>query len=275
MSENIHEPIHDLFNHWRNGSGEAGQTMAQRIADWYYAIAVTHLGEADGQDACESACGQFSANAANFSSSSELVHWCQDTIHHTMGRHTPGVASMTMTGTFTLDCPPRELLAIAWQELPDDMLILAHCYGGDTDMKTLTSLSEQGSGFPLEILNARTRLKTWLHSQHDVPFSISESAISADWATMPIYESGRMTDPMEIRQFESWLLDTPDLSRDIAEFAHFAIALRDHQCMKLGNTTGLNTSSHEGKRPSQQQKLILVGFLLGLAAIIAVLMEWI
>mgnify|MGYP000007852221 CR=1 FL=1 len=164
MSEHLHDSVHDLFNRWRNGSSEAGQEMAQRVADWYFALAVTHLGEEQGQVACEAACSTFSTGAANFASSEELVHWCQDTIHHAMGRKRPGVASMTMSSSFTLDCPPKELIAIAWQELPEELLILTHCYSSKTKVSALVELCEKGDGYPLELLKARDRRKTWLHT---------------------------------------------------------------------------------------------------------------
>ena len=48
-----------LFTEWRGGDAEAGQIMAQRFADWYYAIATSRLGEDGGRGPCETACAKF------------------------------------------------------------------------------------------------------------------------------------------------------------------------------------------------------------------------
>ena len=38
-----------LFNQWRGGDGQAGQAMAQRFSDWYYAVTTCRLGEVTGR----------------------------------------------------------------------------------------------------------------------------------------------------------------------------------------------------------------------------------
>ena len=49
MSSTDTRSTRELFRAWRSGDGEAGQVMAQRFADWYYAIATSRLGEAAGR----------------------------------------------------------------------------------------------------------------------------------------------------------------------------------------------------------------------------------
>ena len=47
-----------------------------------------------------------------------------------------------------------------------------------------------------------------------------------DRAPLPLYESGRMATEQEEVNFEHWMISDIDLCKDIAEFAHFSIALR-------------------------------------------------
>ena len=44
-----HPKSTSLFNDWkRHNNGDAGQQLAQRVADWYYAIATSFAGERQG-----------------------------------------------------------------------------------------------------------------------------------------------------------------------------------------------------------------------------------
>ena len=56
MAEMDSRSTKQLFNDWRQGDGEAGQAMAQRFADWYYAITTSRLGETRGREPCDNAC---------------------------------------------------------------------------------------------------------------------------------------------------------------------------------------------------------------------------
>ena len=61
MAETDTRSIKVLFREWRQGDAEAGQIMAQRFADWYYAIATSRLGEDAGREPCETACRKYLA----------------------------------------------------------------------------------------------------------------------------------------------------------------------------------------------------------------------
>ena len=54
--------------------------MAQRFADWYYAIAVSRLGEARGSGPCDTACQRFGEGIVQVSESRALVQWAHDIV---------------------------------------------------------------------------------------------------------------------------------------------------------------------------------------------------
>ena len=49
MAEPTPATVQDLFKHWRNGDSNAGQTMARRFNDWYYAVATSRLGDTEAR----------------------------------------------------------------------------------------------------------------------------------------------------------------------------------------------------------------------------------
>ena len=73
MSESL--DLQTMFRRWRNGDQQAGQAMAQRFSDWYYAISATRLGDRDGRQPLERACIRFQDEIVQITDSSALVPW--------------------------------------------------------------------------------------------------------------------------------------------------------------------------------------------------------
>lgn len=205
-----------LFREWRQGDAEAGQIMAQRFADWYYAIATSRLGEEAGRGPCEAACSKFGEGVANVSESRALVSWAHKIIQAELEGQGDRITDGDFANAYTGNKAPKALLCRARAALPEDVALLEQCY-------------RDGSGEtiePLPVLKARYKAKQWLREHANVPFEVVPDEPVLDRAPMPLYESGRMATPDEEVNFEQWMISDLDLCKDIAEFAHFAIALR-------------------------------------------------
>lgn len=211
-----------LFKDWRAGDGNAGQLMAQRVADWYYAIATSRLGEKRGHEPCQRACASFGSGIVNVTESRALVQWAHDIIvkevRGTGNRAIDGNAPSNFTGKQR----PKPLLRKCRAALPEDIALLEQVYGHDAHGATLDELRKD----PLPILEARYRVKAWLRDHMGIPFEVAPEKAVLDRGPLPLYEADRMVNPEEERQFEHWMLTDLDLCKDIAEFAHFSIALR-------------------------------------------------
>lgn len=215
MSGTDTRSIKVLFREWRQGDAEAGQIMAQRFADWYYAIATSRLGEEAGRVPCEVACSKFGEGVASVSESRNLVTWAHKIIQDELAGKGARVTDGDAANAYTGNQRPKALLARARTALPDDVAMLEACYRhGSTENLE-----------PLPVLKARYRVKQWLRS-NGVPFDVAPDDPVLDRAPMPLYESGRMATPDEEVNFEQWMISDLELCKDIAEFAHFAIALR-------------------------------------------------
>jgi len=206
-----------LFHHWRRGDAAAGKAMAQRFTDWYYAISVSRLGEEAGESAFRAACSKFSKGVVKVEDPRRLLAWAhgiarkQLTTTSDAGRIPDG----DIPNTFTKRRLPKQLLIEARGHLPDAMKLIEEAYRG-------TSFPDD----PLDLLRARAQLKTWLRVHHDVPFRITGADPDPDHAPLPWYEAGRMANESEESLFELYMLNEPELCQDVAEFSHFAIALR-------------------------------------------------
>jgi len=216
MAETDTRSIKVLFREWRQGDAEAGQIMAQRFADWYYAIATSRLGEDAGRDPCETACSKFGEGVANVSESRALVAWAHKIIQEELAGKGDRVSDGDDANAYTGNQRPKTLLARARVAIPDAVELLERCYRSGT-----TENIE-----PLPVLKARYKVKQWLRDNAGVPFDVAPDEPVLDRAPMPLYESGRMATPAEEVNFEQWMISDLDLCKDIAEFAHFAIALR-------------------------------------------------
>lgn len=216
MAGTDNRSIKVLFREWRQGDGEAGQIMAQRFADWYYAIATSRLGEEGGKDPCETACARFGDGVASVSESRALVSWAHDIIQDELKNHSERIQDGDSPNAYTGNQKPKTLLCKARAALPDDIALLEACYrsGSAQDIE------------PLPVLKARYKVKQWLRDNCAVPFEVAPDNPVLDRAPMPLYESGRMNAPEEEVNFEQWMISDLELCKDIAEFAHFAIALR-------------------------------------------------
>ena len=226
MAETDNRSTKQLFNDWRKGDGQAGQLMAQRFADWYYAITTSRLGENRGRGPCDEACRKFGEGIVSVTDSKALVGWA----HEIVLREIEQAGSRAMDGddpnAYTGEKAPKELLQRARAALPAEVKLLEARYGGRAGNEDIEQLAGPLGGNPLGILNARYRAKQWLRDNEGVPFEVAPENPVLDRAPLPLYESGRMATPQEEINFEQWMISDLDLCRDIAEFAHFAIALR-------------------------------------------------
>lgn len=217
--------IKELFRSWRQGDRDAGQTMAQRFADWYYAIATSRLGEDRSREPLKVASEKFMGGVSGITESRALVGWAhriiQDEVGQLGGRVTDGDEPSQYTGNKR----PKGLLASARTALPDEVALLEACYGTMPDGE-LEVMAKPFGGMPLGALRARYKVKRWLIDNASMPFDVAPAEPNLDRAPLPLYESGRMETEEEQADFEHWMLTDIDLCRDIAEFAHFAIALR-------------------------------------------------
>jgi hypothetical protein len=206
-----------LFHHWRRGDAHAGKVMAQRFTDWYYAIAVTRLGEAQAEEPFRAACSKFSKGVVKVTDPRRLLGWAHNIARkqlHTRAQDgwAPGG---DLPNTFSRNGSPKELLVQARSSLPQQMALLERTY-------TTGHIPHE----PLDVLTARYELKTWLRDHAQAPFRITPQDIDPDRTPLPFYESGHLGNDAEEVHFELYMLNAHEICQDVAEFAHFAIALR-------------------------------------------------
>lgn len=215
-----------LFRSWRKGDRDAGQAMGQIFADWYYAITTSRMGEEAGRAPCATACRAFSSGIASVRRSDELVAWA----HNLVLEHIPDDQKRVMGGNqasrYTNGVRPWPLLVEARSTLPAEMKLLEASYHQEQDKEAIAAASEPFGAGPIGVLRARATLKHWLRTEKGIGFEITPESPNLDRAPMPLYESGQMGTADEEVQFERWMISDINLCRDIAEFAHFSIALR-------------------------------------------------
>jgi hypothetical protein len=226
MGETDTRSTKQLFNDWRKGDGSAGQMMAQRFADWYYAITTSRLGESRGRGPCDTSCHKFGEGIVTVTDARALVGWAHDIVLKELEQAGSRAMDGDEPNAYTGDKHPKELLMRARSALPSEVALLEASYGGRAPREEVEKLAEPLGGNPIGILRARYRVKQWLRDQEGVPFEVAPETPILDRAPLPLYESGRMATPAEEINFEQWMIDDLDLCRDIAEFAHFSLALR-------------------------------------------------
>lgn len=226
MSQSDVRSTQVLFREWRSGNAESGQLMAQRFADWYYAIATARLGESKGRGPCEQACARFGEGIVQIKESRELVPWAHELIQRELESAGSRATDGDEPNAYTASQSPKRLLAQAREALPAEVDLLEATYSGRASPERIDELAAPLGGNPIGILKARYRVKQWLVAHAGVPFEVAPDAPVLDRAPLPLYESGRMATPEEETGFEQWMISDLDLCKDIAEFAHFAIALR-------------------------------------------------
>ncbi|MFT6157608.1 MAG: hypothetical protein ACJAZO_000647 [Myxococcota bacterium] len=215
----------DLFKSWRSGDAPAGHTMAQRFADWYYAISTSRLGESRGRGPCDTACRRFGEGIVQVTESRALVKWAHDIVVQEL-QSAGGVArDGDESNAYTNNNTPKALLARAKASLPTEVAVLEAVYGGKMSEDEVDILAKPLGGNPIGVLTARYAVKKWLADNADVPFAVTPDNPILDRAPLPQYESAHMNAD-EVIQFEHWMLTDFDLCRDIAEFATYSVALR-------------------------------------------------
>lgn len=226
MSAGKSRTVRQLFKEWRSGDAEAGQIMAQRVADWYYAISTSRLGEDRGKQPCDQACAAFGSGIIEVTDSRKVEGWAHEIITAQVREAGSRATDGDKPSLYTRNQSPKGLLARARSALPEEVALLEAVYGAQADRSQIAALAEPLGGNPLGILEARYRVKRWLRDNAKVKFDVVPDKPILDRAPLPLYEADRMASTAEESQFELWMLTDLDLCKDIAEFAHFSIALR-------------------------------------------------
>ena len=227
MAEVEERDVRKLFKMWRSGDGAAGQLMAQRFSDWYYAITAVRLGDLDGREPLERACQAFAGGITGVKRSADLVDWAHGLVETAVagkgGRIQGGDYPNVLTGQRSV----VEMLRQVRPTLaPATVQLLALAYGSGTSEAELTRVAEANGGMPIAVLRARYGLKRALVEQTQIPLAVVPDSPNLDLAPLPLYEAGRMSSGSEEADFEKWLLSDINLCKDVAEFATFAHALR-------------------------------------------------
>lgn len=216
-----------LFNLWRQGDAHAGQAMAQRFSDWYYAVSASRLGDTNGRGPLQRACVRFQQGILSVSSPGDLVEWAHGLIAEEVGVAGGRIPGGDFPCALTQERSPSDLLHEAARALPPaETRLLAQAYDADVSLDEVKKQAEAQGGYPLAVLRARYAVKRALRDGASVPFSVVPESPNLDAAPLPLYEAGRMTNPAEENGFEKWMLSDMTLCKDIAEFGVFAQALR-------------------------------------------------
>lgn len=214
-----------LFREWRGGDATSGQVMAQRFADWYYAITTSRLGETAGRVPCETSCAQFGQGIVHVTEARDLVPWAHKIVQDQLATAGNRADDGDEPNIYTGNQRPKVLLSKSRVALPAEVALLEAAYG-KADKTRVDELAAPMGGNPLGVLKARYRVKQWLRDNEGVPFEVAPDNPILDRKPLPMYESAKMATPEEEANFEQWMISDIDLCKDIAEFAHFAIALR-------------------------------------------------
>lgn len=227
MSDLAGQTTQQLFSRWRTGDATAGQAMAQRFSDWYYAISASRLGETNCRPALERACQRFAQGVASVTEAGKLADWAHKIIAEEIQMAGGRVEGGDHPNALTNQRSPTELLQSVRSSLDaGDSRLLALVYDPSQSLDVVKRESEAGGGYPLAVLKARYALKRALRTNEGVPFTEVPETPNLDWGPLPLYECGRMAQGNEEKAFETWMLSDLTLCKDIAEFAAFALALR-------------------------------------------------
>ena len=226
MSDLRTVPTVQLFRQWRGGDAEAGQGMAQRFSDWYYAVTASRLGDAHGRVPLQNSCNRFQQGIGT-TKEVDLVGWAHDILAEELASAGGRIPGGDFPNQVTGGRSPTELLASARAALPAETVrLLAHAYDSSWPLDQLAKEADNLGGMPLAVLRARYTLKRWLQQNAKIAFSEVPEEPNLDYAPLPLYEAGRMSSVAEESNFEKWLLSNMALCKDIAEFGVFALALR-------------------------------------------------
>jgi hypothetical protein len=227
MADEVDSSVQTLFKQWRNGDATAGQNMAQKFTDWFYAITAIRLGDQTGRAPLDRCCRAFAEGVVGVHRPEQLVDWAHSLVDREVkaagGRIDGGDYPNALTGNRS----PSSLLRQARAGLPPRQVrILSLAFSRDVDMNTLMRESEAAGGWPFAVLDARYALKRWLRDNAQVSLQVVPDQPDLDRGPLPLYEAARMASAEEERAFEMWLISDLDLCRDVAEFSTFVHALR-------------------------------------------------
>jgi hypothetical protein len=218
---------HQLFKQWRGGDADAGKAMAQRFSDWYYAITTARLGDENGRGPLERACVTFQQGIVGVTKASQLVDWAHDIVAKEVdaaGRRNTGG---DFPNALTKNQSPSTLIRTAAAKLDAAQIeLLQKAYSVSSNADSIANLAMKSGGFPGAVYRARMALRQALQNESGIVFSTSPNPDNLDWAPLPLYEAGKLASPSEERAFERWMLQDPNVCREIAEFSAFAHALR-------------------------------------------------
>ena len=173
MSGTERRTTRQLFKEWRSGDAQAGQLMAQQVADWYYAIATSRLGEKRGRKPCDAACVAFGQGVVDITESRKLVPWAHSLIVEQLKGAGMRASDGDEPSAYTARNRPKPLLVDAREALPDEVALLEVVYGADADRSSIDDMAEPLGGNPLGILKARYAVKRWLRDNRSVPFEVA------------------------------------------------------------------------------------------------------
>jgi hypothetical protein len=280
MAEQSEVQVQDLFKHWRNGDADAGQIMARRFNDWYYAVATSRLGFTEARPALEQACAAFVEGISTVSRANDVVDWAHSVLSRYVHQESGRIAGGDFKNALTGDRSPVRLLQQVRPTLDNSHArLLCMAYSAEvTDLDLEQAAEATDAGWPMALLDARYALKRSLRDNLQVGFSVVPIQPDLDCAPLPLYESNRMSTGDEEALFEKWLITNEELCRDLAEFATFAHALRTGAMQAPTQTDRLKPRRARGSvfdeiRPhsNRRPRLALALTIGGVLAILAIL----
>lgn len=216
-----------LFKQWRDGDGDAGQAMAQRFSDWYYAVTAARLGDQNGRGPLQRACTRFQQGITGVTDPKDLADWAHRIVAEEISMAGGRIVGGDFPSLLTAGRSPTDILKEARNRLgADQVRMLSHAYDSSFPIEQVTSECESMGGYPYAVLRARYDLKRLLRESFGIAFSEVPAEPNLDNGPLPLYEAGRMANSNEEAGFEKWLLTNMPLCKDIAEFGVFALALR-------------------------------------------------
>lgn len=228
MSDLSSKPTDFLFNRWRTqGDGAAGQMMAQRFSDWYYAVTTCRLGDAHGRGPLQRACVRFQQGILSVTTPAELTEWSHGILMEEVKMAGGRIAGGDFPNQLTGGRSPSALLKEHLGQLkPEQVSLLAMAYDAEVPQEAVANAAEAQGGYPFAVLDARLAAKRALHDGAGIAFTELPEKPNLDRGPLPLYEAGRMQREAEESSFEKWMLTDMHLCKDIAEFGVFAQALR-------------------------------------------------
>ena len=216
-----------LFKQWRDGDGDAGQAMAQRFSDWYYAVTAARLGDQNGRGPLQRACTRFQQGITGVTEPKDLADWAHRIVAEEITMAGGRIVGGDFPSLLTAGRSPTEILKQARGKLSASQVkLISHAYDSSFPMDQVMREGESMGGYPYAVLRARYDLKRLLREQFAIGFTEVPAEPNLDNGPLPLYEAGRMANPQEEAGFEKWLLTNMGLCKDIAEFGVFALALR-------------------------------------------------